>query len=397
MMNPGGAAEMTAGRARGAERPRRAGSRPRPGSSPGLIVEAVIVCNPVMHHLLLGIDPVELGQAPFALATSDALDLGAAEIGLAAITPTRAPTSCPASPAMSAPTPPPWRCRRSPNQSDDLMLVVDVGTNAEILLGNREQRPRLLLAHRPRLRGRADLLRPARRARRHRAGRDRPRHQGAAVPRHRVRPLVRRSRPSPRPRAATGITGICGSGIIEAVAEMRIAGLIDASGLIGSAEQTGTAADESPRAAPMPTCFTTRRADGRAAHHRDAGRRPRDPARQVGALRRRAAAHGRDRRRPRRPRGAGGGLRRAYLAEARDGARHDPRLRRSTASPRPATPPAPARASRSCNVAPRREIEALVSHIPRSRPRSSRASRSISSPRTPSPTPRTPSPSSPRS
>ena len=39
---------------------------------------------------------------------------------------------------------------------------------------------------------------------------------------------------------ASGITGICGSGIIEAIAEMRIAGLVDASGLIGSAEQTGT-------------------------------------------------------------------------------------------------------------------------------------------------------------
>ena len=38
----------------------------------------------------------------------------------------------------------------------------------------------------------------------------------------------------------TGVTGICGSGIIEAIAEMRLAGLLDASGLIGSAEQTGT-------------------------------------------------------------------------------------------------------------------------------------------------------------
>jgi uncharacterized 2Fe-2S/4Fe-4S cluster protein (DUF4445 family) len=40
--------------------------------------------------------------------------------------------------------------------------------------------------------------------------------------------------------AATGITGICGSGIIEAVAELRLAGLMDESGLIGSAAQTGT-------------------------------------------------------------------------------------------------------------------------------------------------------------
>ena len=40
--------------------------------------------------------------------------------------------------------------------------------------------------------------------------------------------------------AATGVTGICGSGIIEAVAEMRLAGLLDAGGLIGGPEQTGT-------------------------------------------------------------------------------------------------------------------------------------------------------------
>jgi uncharacterized 2Fe-2S/4Fe-4S cluster protein (DUF4445 family) len=38
----------------------------------------------------------------------------------------------------------------------------------------------------------------------------------------------------------TGITGICGSGISEAIAEMRMAGIVDASGLIGSAEQVGT-------------------------------------------------------------------------------------------------------------------------------------------------------------
>ena len=41
--------------------------------------------------------------------------------------------------------------------------------------------------------------------------------------------------------AATGVTGICGSGIIEAVAEMRMAGLVDPKGLNGSAAQTGTA------------------------------------------------------------------------------------------------------------------------------------------------------------
>src|SRR5690606_11855983 len=33
---------------------------------------------------------------------------------------------------------------------------------------------------------------------------------------------------------ATGITGICGSGIIEAVAELRMAGLLAENGLMGS-------------------------------------------------------------------------------------------------------------------------------------------------------------------
>ena len=60
-----------------------AADRRRGAASPrDLIFEAVIVCNPVMHHLLLGIDPVELGQAPFALATASALTLWATEIDL---------------------------------------------------------------------------------------------------------------------------------------------------------------------------------------------------------------------------------------------------------------------------------------------------------------------------
>ncbi|MDG1170436.1 MAG: ATP-binding protein, partial [Sulfitobacter sp.] len=42
--------------------------------------------------------------------------------------------------------------------------------------------------------------------------------------------------------ATTGVTGICGSGIIEMVAEMRMHGIVDAPGLIGTAEQTGSAA-----------------------------------------------------------------------------------------------------------------------------------------------------------
>ena len=44
----------------------------RAGADPRDLVEAVVVGNPVMHHILLGVDPSELGQAPFALAASSA-------------------------------------------------------------------------------------------------------------------------------------------------------------------------------------------------------------------------------------------------------------------------------------------------------------------------------------
>jgi hypothetical protein len=106
--------------------------------------------------------------------------------------------------------------------------------------GRPRPRAGLFLAHRPGLRGRADL----------RGQRAAP----GAIERVEIDPETK----EPRFRvigcdkwsdedgfaeatAATGITGICGSGIIEAVAEMRIAGLIDEDGLIGSAAQTGTA------------------------------------------------------------------------------------------------------------------------------------------------------------
>ena len=81
MMNPGGAAQMTAAvrealNALAAEVARAAARRIED------ILEATLVGNPIMHHLLLGIDPVELGGAPFALAVDQSLTLRANVIDL---------------------------------------------------------------------------------------------------------------------------------------------------------------------------------------------------------------------------------------------------------------------------------------------------------------------------
>jgi len=127
----------------------------------------------------------------------------------------------------------------APDKSDDLVLVVDVGTNAEILLGNKDKVLACSSPTGPAFEG-AQISSGQRAA-------------PGAIERVEIDPVTK----EPRFRvigselwsdedgfddaiASTGITGICGSGIIEMVAEMRLAGIVDGPGLIGSPEQTGT-------------------------------------------------------------------------------------------------------------------------------------------------------------
>jgi uncharacterized 2Fe-2S/4Fe-4S cluster protein (DUF4445 family) len=119
------------------------------------------------------------------------------------------------------------------------MLVVDVGTNAEILLGNTTKVLACSSPTGPAFEG-AQISSGQRAA-------------PGAIERVEIDPVTKEPRfkvigsdlwsTDPGFEAATattGITGICGSGIIEMVAEMRMAGIVDAQGLIGSPEQTGS-------------------------------------------------------------------------------------------------------------------------------------------------------------
>ncbi|MGR3496456.1 ASKHA domain-containing protein [Citreimonas sp.] len=238
MMNPGGDVEMTRV-VREAIDTLTVEIAAEAGVDPALILEAVFVCNPVMHHLLLGIDPVELGQAPFALATSGALALSAVEMGLAALPGSAQVYILPCIAGHVGADAAAVALSEEPGKSEDMVLVVDVGTNAEILLGDRS---RVLACSSP--------TGPAFEGAQISSGQ---RAAPGAIEAIRIDPETK----EPRFRvigcdkwsnedgfreetAQSGITGICGSGIIEAVAEMRIAGLLDPSGLIGSAEQTGT-------------------------------------------------------------------------------------------------------------------------------------------------------------
>jgi uncharacterized 2Fe-2S/4Fe-4S cluster protein (DUF4445 family) len=100
------------------------------------ILEAVFVGNPVMHHLLLGIDPVELGGAPFALATSDALILWAREIDVE-MHPDARLYILPCIAGHVGADAAAVGLSEAPHRAEELTLIVDVGTNAEILLGDQ--------------------------------------------------------------------------------------------------------------------------------------------------------------------------------------------------------------------------------------------------------------------
>jgi uncharacterized 2Fe-2S/4Fe-4S cluster protein (DUF4445 family) len=239
MMNPGGDVEMTQA-VRVAINGLIEGIATEAEIDPKEIFETVFVCNPVMHHLLLGIDPVELGQAPFALATSGSMTLDARELDLNSMNDNARVYLLPCIAGHVGADAAAVALSEEPGKSDDLVLVVDVGTNAEILLGDKS---RVLACSSP--------TGPAFEGAQISSGQ---RAAPGAIERLEINPETK----EPRFRvigsdvwsdeegfdlaiATTGVTGICGSGIIEAVAEMRMAGLLDDSGLIGSAAQTGTA------------------------------------------------------------------------------------------------------------------------------------------------------------
>jgi uncharacterized 2Fe-2S/4Fe-4S cluster protein (DUF4445 family) len=229
MLNPEGAGQMTTV-VRQAISKLIADTAEQAGCTVEEVLEITLVGNPVMHHLLLGLDPTPLGTAPFALATDHAVDVWASEIDIELHPNTRAyllpciagHVGADTAAVMLAETP--W-------ESEEISLVIDVGTNAEIVLGNRD---RLLAASSP-------------------TG---PAFEGAQIsggqraapgaiervridpdtlePRYRVIGCDRWSDESDFEETIgeQGVTGICGSGIIEAVASMFLAGILRPDGSI---------------------------------------------------------------------------------------------------------------------------------------------------------------------
>jgi len=190
------------------------------------ILEVTVVGNPVMHHLLLGLDPTELGGAPFALTVDEALRLPARDLGLPVHPGARVYVLPCIAGHVGADTAG-VILSEGPHLLDEVNLIVDVGTNAEIVLGNRE---RLLAASSP--------TGPAFEGAQISCGQ---RAAPGAIERVRIDPTTL----EPRVRVigceawsdepgfdGAQVTGVCGSGIIEAIAELHLAGILTTDGTI---------------------------------------------------------------------------------------------------------------------------------------------------------------------
>ena len=197
---------------------------------PHLVMETTVVGNPVMHHLFLGFDPVPLGVAPFKLETSEALAISASDYGLD-IHPQAEIYVLPCLAGHVGADAAAVILTEKPYDQKKMNLIVDVGTNAEIVVGNEEQ---ILAASSP--------TGPAFEGAQINSGQ---RAAPGAIERVRINPSDLKARfkvigsdlwsDDPDFEESTkniGITGICGSGIIEAVAEMYLSGIISSDGLM---------------------------------------------------------------------------------------------------------------------------------------------------------------------
>ena len=192
------------------------------GLSPADILEITLVGNTVMHHLFLGIDPRALGFSPFTPAVHRSLDVKARDLGLEAH-PAANVHILPVEAGFVGADNVGVLIAEEPYLCDEMVLTIDVGTNGEMVLGNRERLLSASCATGPALEG-AHIRFGMRAA-------------PGAIERIQIDPetlevsfkIIGEERWRPEFRI-TGARGICGSGIIDGVAELYRTGMIDQSG-----------------------------------------------------------------------------------------------------------------------------------------------------------------------
>ncbi len=183
------------------------------GIPPEDILDMTVVCNTVMHHIFLGIDPSGIGAAPFVQAVSRPLYVTARELGIDINESARIYILPAASGFIGADSAGVLVALR-PYSRDEKVLIIDVGTNGEILLGDRDGVYSASCATGPAFEG--ERIKFGMRA------------SEGAIERVWIDPDTKE--PTLETIGNVRPRGICGSGIIDAVAGLFKAGIIDKSG-----------------------------------------------------------------------------------------------------------------------------------------------------------------------
>jgi uncharacterized 2Fe-2S/4Fe-4S cluster protein (DUF4445 family) len=186
------------------------------------IFDMVVVGNTCMHHLFLGIDPGNLGRAPFTPALHHSVDVKARDLGLR-IAAGAYVHVLPIEAGFVGADNVGVLIAEEPYNQDRIELIIDIGTNGELILGNRKKLLSASCATGPAFEG-AEI-----------------RHGMRAAPGAIEKLVIDPSTFEVRFKVIgndkwndevdnIGARGICGSGIFDAAAQLFLTGIIDKSG-----------------------------------------------------------------------------------------------------------------------------------------------------------------------
>jgi len=186
------------------------------------IVDMTVVGNTCMHHIFLNLDPRYLGKAPFSPAIRDSLDTKARDLGLK-ISPGAYAHVLPIEAGFVGADNVGVLLAEELYNQNDMVLSIDIGTNGELILGNRDKLISCSCATGPALEG--AQIKYGMRA------------TPGAIEKISIALDTREVRFKVIGREGwntdfEGVTakGICGSGIIDATAQLWLAGIIDHTG-----------------------------------------------------------------------------------------------------------------------------------------------------------------------
>ncbi|MHB9093587.1 MAG: ASKHA domain-containing protein, partial [Eubacteriales bacterium] len=201
------------------------------GLTPNDVVEITLVFNTAMHHCLLNLEPKFMGRAPFAPAISVPFDVKARDLGIN-INKSANIHVLPVEAGFVGPDNVSVLIAEEPyKQDEEVRLLIDIGTNGEIDLGNRKKLLATSCATGPALEG-AQIKFGMRAA-------------PGAIEKLRIDPETLECTyrvigdEKWHGRGSKGnAKGICGSGIIDMVAEVFKAGIINKTGKMNAKLET---------------------------------------------------------------------------------------------------------------------------------------------------------------